>query len=156
MKNFVKLLLIGTSAIYLSGCAGGKPVPGLSDKKVHVRQESPVKYNFHWYGKPYNSSTEAEKTYKKVFHKIAQVGQTKGYPYFAVVNDNFNNLSGYPINSWRAFSQLTSIYKKDHFWASFDENLADLNKPGIDIIYLKNRPKGLFVWNTANTFSSTY
>ena len=156
MKKIILISLLAGASLMFSGCAGGKIEPGLSTNEVKVVSRGENNYNFRWFGSPYIDSQSANNEFKKVFHTVAKVGNSKGQRYFAIVNKNFNNLSGYPINNWYAFSQLTSIYKKGHFWSSFSRSLSKIRKPNVNVVYFKTRPKGLFVWNVQNTLSQTY
>ena len=150
----IKYFVMVISAVFLfAGCGGNQvKVPGNENSKIRVSKEENL-YIFYWNYNPYKgmrqekSSESVKETYKKVFHEITTVGLKQGYSYAAIVNNQFNNLSGYPINDWNAMSKFIDLYGKKHYKVSFSKALAKVRRPEIKVIYFKKRPKGMFVWD---------
>jgi len=82
-----------------------------------------------------------------MFNVVSDYGLKNGYSYMAMVNKQFNNLSGYPINSWSAMKQFIDLYHTKHYRVSFYKQLNAGNQPAFKVVYFKERPKGMFVWD---------
>jgi len=89
-------------------------------------------------------------------HGIAKFGLSKGYNYMAIINSGFNNLSGYPINSWSAMSSYLDMYGVAHYRSTFVESLTKNRIVKLKVKFLKNRIPGMFLWNLSSLNSSTY
>lgn len=152
------LIMVVLTAVMFAGCAASSKsikVPGVG-KDVRVYDKGNGLYTFKWGGKFSIVSKDEEFTgYKRMFQAIAITGLANGYSYAAVVNEKFNNMYGYPINSWKALQSIIDLYDKGHFRAGYLESIDKSNYPTIKVLYLKERPKGLFVWDLKALKSET-
>jgi len=156
MKEIKYIVMVITAAFLFAGCQKVQPTVPTISKNVPIEIEKPKDtevYTFTWKGERFKGSRRdgaalsVKKILKPLFHEIAIYGLNNGYSYAAIVNDNFNNLGGYPINSWEALSKFIDLYGFKHFKPSFEKALAHTSVAKVKVVYLKDRPKGLFVWN---------
>lgn len=150
MKTIKYFVMVITAAFLFAGCGG-------SQVKVPSGMNIPDKLFLSKEGKVYIFSLEENmysieditKAFGHNFNLIATFGLSKGYSYMALVNAKFNNLSGYPINSWDSMKKFINLYHKKHYKVSFydREALVTSNHPKFKVVFLKERPKGLFVWD---------
>ncbi len=154
------ILLVITALFFLSGCAEPSKqietenLPGVES----VTENNSHIYTFHGSlkirganaifgeGKP---SETLKNAMKPVFYSIAKFGLSKNYRYMAVVNDRFNNLSGYPVNSWKALESYMKLYGTKHYRPSITDKggIESHGRASVKVVYFKKRPKGLFLWD---------
>jgi len=158
MKTLKILILTMISVLFISGCATGKKIqPKGMDDFYTIRSQGNDIYFFE-----YNEEIEegnanrTKRVFKNTLHGIAKFGESKGYRYMAIINNGFNNLSGYPINSWSAMDSYLDMEGKGHFRPAFRKTLASDRIVELRIKFFKNRIPGMFLWNLSSLNSSTY
>lgn len=154
MKKILYLIMAVVISALVSGCAS----PGIEVKvpnaehKIEIFKKHNV-YSFFKYDKSLSlrgregDSLIMKKQFKQVFNIVATLGLSKNYKYMALVNENFNNLSGYPINTWDSMKKFINLYGYKHYQGSFVKSLTSGNNIFLKVVYLKERIPGLFLWN---------
>jgi len=152
MKTIKYFVMVITAAFLFAGCGGSQvKVPAGMNKPttLHISKEGNVYIFYLWedVGGFRENKINIEK-FGKNFNGIANYGLASGYSYMAMVNENFNNLSGYPINSWKAMYKLMNLpNENNHYNSGFYRYMLAANQPRFKVVFLKERPKGLFVWD---------
>ncbi len=156
MKTIKYFVMVITTAFIFAGCAGVQvKVPHGMTNKLSLFKKGKV-YIF-TLNEDMNSKKEIIRAFGLNFNSIAVFGLSKGYSYMALVNSKFNNLQGYPINSWKSMKKFIDLWHKKHFNVSFYNSKALVlgDQAHFKVVFLKERPKGLFVWNLKRLKSNT-
>ena len=148
MKTIKYFVMVILAAFLFAGCGGNQvKVPaGMKKPDNFYISKKENFYEFYW-GTSVAKKSNMISKYGRMFNIIADYGLKNGYSYMAMVSKQFNNLSGYPINSWTAMKQFIDIYHTKHYNVSFYKQLNAGNQPVFKVVYFKTRPKGIFVWD---------
>lgn len=115
----------------------------------------------------YMQGSEFEATFKKSLAETlfvaSEYGQKEGYKYFAIVNDKANNLSGYPINSYKGLVQYGKLYRlmknredfKVEFFNDKGKPLVYNKKVNMRVVFFKENVPGVFLFNIEDTLKET-
>jgi len=163
MKKILNLVIVALAAMLISGCAGSSTmvkVPGVNPDRVTIWDQDEGKGKVHFVSerKYYSleNGTKRDKYAKGVkiaLNAAALYGLSKGYTYLAVINNGINNLSGFPLNNFETLSRYLKLEdrKGTHFKVRTEgsEGHDFLIKSGVtlQVIFMKNKVPGLFLWD---------
>ena len=159
MKNFLSLMIVAVAMIVISGCSSKMvKVEGVNPDKVTIWDNGKQKFTFNPKRDYWNASqgTKRDKYFygvKMALNAASIYGLQSGYTHLAIVNNGINNLSGFPINDWATLSKYGKLEDRanTHFKVKTEgsEGKYFLIKNGVtlEVVFLKNKVPGLFLWD---------
>ena len=104
MKNVLSFTLMLGLLLTLSGCSQKQPFPTyvktkyLDDNQTVMKTSVTTRINLKASLSKYGSGINS----KEALFTVANEAKKHGYPYFALINTNINNLEGFPITNYQA------------------------------------------------------
>jgi hypothetical protein len=158
MRNLLTILIISLIAVLFVGCG----VDRMNVTKENITDAIVVK-----------SIDEDENTYyssgfipgltvltqqapSRLVHikKLAEFGKKKGFKYFALINDNFNNVAGFPVTTLEAAKNVcASGISKGHALFCLPRNAT--HSVITKVVFLKENPNAFPVWNIEQTLQTS-
>lgn len=143
MKNFLKISVFGLITIFLSGCGANLNPTNTEIQKAIIIKETSSKNVYQVVGSIPGLSYKNVGVPTKLVHikKLAEIGKEKGFKYFALIDDDFNNVLGLPITDIEVGRIACSIRCT---------NKITITKA----LFLDKNPNAFPVWNIEKTLNS--
>lgn len=149
--TIIKTILAGiTAAIVLTGCgATSQPSVKFPEKSVRVFQWEDGTTQFNSINPIKDNRLKDAASYITQLKEAAYYGKSKGFSYFTIVNDDFNNMMGLPVNTTNDFLSYCSGYSSLKRWHGHGCELHGMLK----VMFLKENPMTFPVWNIDSTIN---
>lgn len=146
MKKFLYSLIILMTLLF-SGCATGKLVSvpnNPNDQDIRIFQTNSGYVVFE------NKSSYGDKPYKthiQIMDSIVLFAKTNNYKYFGFVNEEINNLNGFPVNTYFAFRKYMIPEGGYHKNGKGNQSYWGPSFMRYEVMYFKEKQQGLFLYN---------
>lgn len=149
MKKFLYSLIILMTFLF-SGCATGKTVsvpnnPNSKDIEIFQTDNGYVIFK--------NKSSYEDKPYKtfiQIMDSIVLFAKTNNYKYFGFVNEEVNNLNGFPVNTYTAFRTYLIPEGGYHKNGKGNQSYWNAGYMRYEVMFFKEKQQGLFLYNVAD------
>lgn len=152
MKNIMKVLvLVSMTLLWVTGCTSGKSVQVPSDYPQNVKIFE-ANDGFVLFTNQLDISDKKnafKKSYESLFGAFVKYGESKGYKYFAITNEDVNNLQGFPINTMKDF-YVYNLKGKFNQTGKTGYSFLKGSTFEFKIVYFKEKPSNLFLFNVEN------
>ena len=154
MRKIISLVLSVLVASIFLGCGSKliKVSPTITGgKDMEISKIDKDTYLFINWGDR-TSHGNGPKSFENTMKVAAKFGRSKGYRYLAMRNFKMDNLAGYPLNTMESVKRYISLkdkahFKPDTFLGNKQDSLIIDSNIRLRATFLKQKPKGLFVWD---------
>ncbi len=167
MKKIILSLMALAISILISGCSNVIAKGIEPSGKTYTLWEKDGIYSIAADTRRVHESSEyideENKVLKSQLNIAAKETKKMGYNYFVLVNDNVNNLNGFPLNNYKNLSRFITLKKRKPSFATDGQDRGEDNLISTGAMRIRFKPvsatmlnNGLIsVWSVSQTLKDT-